>query len=217
MLYKRQKSIKAPSLFSTQIRLLFLALILLFALGIFFGALGVNTLAEEHIKELTRVIDSFTSGISQLNISAPGPIRSVLADNIITWVLIFLLGLTVIGIPLVLILVFMRGFTLGFAISFLARQKSGSGLLLAVTAIAPHNLILLPALFISGVAAISFTLLLIQRFFNTRTPILPGFFAYAGVMLAAGILFSGAALIEVYITPWLTRTAAKMLAGGWPF
>lgn len=196
-------------------RPLFLIIILLFTLGVFFGTMGVDTLTEENVNRLTDIVDKFEAGIPQLNADPPGIVQKALTDNLVTWAVLFFLGLTVIGIPMVLILIFMRGFTLGFAISFLAKQKSGAGTLLAITAIAPHNLILLPALFLSGAAALSFALILVQRFFNTRVRVLPGFLGYTVVMLTAGILFSGAAVIEAYVSPWLTRTASNLLSGNW--
>lgn len=194
---------------------LFLVIILFFGLGVFFGALGVDTLSQENVNQLTGVIDTFLAGISELHTNPAATVQKALTDNLVTWGVLFFLGLSIIGIPLILLLVFMRGFTLGFTIGFLAKQKSSTGTLLAITAIAPHNLILIPALVISGVAALSFALILLQRFFNTKIRVLPNFLGYAGVMLMVGIAFSGAAVVEAYVTPWLTRAASSLFNGSW--
>lgn len=210
---------KFQQLLSSSIRQswpLFLGIIFVFGLGIFFGALGVNTLSQENIDRLTAVIDKLLASPPNLTYTEPSTAaQSALAENLITWGVLYFLGLTIIGIPLILVLIFMRGFTLGFTVSFLTKQKPGTGTLLAIASIAPHNLILLPALFISCVASLSFALVLLQRFFNTQIRIFPNFLGYSGVMLITGIAASCAAVIEAYLTPWLTRATLSIFTGNW--
>jgi len=194
---------------------LFLVIIILFALGVFFGTLGVNALSEDNVMRLTQVIDNFLANAPELHTNTSSIVQESLTDNLITWAVILFLGLTIIGIPAILFMVFMRGFTIGFSISFLAGHRAETGTLLALTAIVPHNLLLIPALFISSAAALSFALILLKRFFNTQIPVLPNFCGYLGIMLITGIAFSGAAVIETYVSPWLTRMASSLLTGGW--
>lgn len=194
---------------------LFLVVIIIFGVGVFFGAASVNNLSQEHISQLTGIIDKFLASTPDLHSVPVEIIKPALRDNLMAWGVLYFLGLTIIGIPMVLVLIFMRGFTLGFTISFLATQKSSIGTLLSITSILPHNLLLLPALFVSAVAAISFSILLLQRFFDTKVRVWPGFLGYSVVMILTGLLISFAAVIEAFVTPWLTRMASVIFTGGW--
>jgi len=196
---------------------LFVVVILFFILGVFFGTLGVNSLSPDNTSKLTGVIDSFINSASDLQNESRVALQNSLYDNLLTWGVIFFLGLTIIGIPMILFLVFMRGFALGFTISFLTGHKAEAGLLVTLTAIAPHNLILIPALFVSGAASLSFALVLLKRFFNTKIRVLSNFTGYLVIMLITGTAFASAALVEAFVNPWLTRMASSLLEGRWSF
>lgn len=190
-------------------------IIAVFGLGAFLGALGVETLSKENVNQLTSVLDNFNASISDISTYSTASIKTILINNIITWSVIYFLGLTVIGVPMVLILVFMRGFNLGFTIAFLLAQKAKTATILAVTSIIPHNLLFLPAIFISSIAALSFSILIIKRLFNNYIPIWTGLIGYTGIMLAAGILYSAAALVEAFITPWIIQWASSVIDKSW--
>lgn len=188
-----------------------------FSFGVFFGAIGVDTLSHQQVERLSSAIDNLLAGPpEELYSSGRVTAWQTLRDNFTTWVIIYFLGLTVIGIPFILVILFMRGFAVGFTLYFLAKQKPGTGILLAAVAMAPHNILYIPALLISGVVALAFCLVLLQRFFNSRLRVLPGFLSYTVIMLVTGAASMLAALIEVYVTPWLTRTAVNLLNGDWP-
>jgi stage II sporulation protein M len=196
---------------------LFVVVMIFFILGVFFGTLGVNTLSPDNTSRLSEVIDSFISSAPELDNASRAALQNSLYDNLLTWGVIFFLGLTIIGIPMILFLVFMRGFALGFTISFLTGHKAEAGILVTLTAIIPHNLILIPALFVSGAASLSFAIILLKRFFNTQIRVLSNFTGYLVIMLLTGTAFAGAALVEALVNPWLTRMASSLLEGSWSF
>ena len=70
--------------------------------------------------------------------------------------LIWLLGISVIGLPGVLALDFMKGVLMGFAARLLAMEMDGGGMLLALAALVPHNALAVPALMVASVSAIRF-------------------------------------------------------------
>lgn len=77
--------------------------------------------------------------------------QSILDNVLKTAALLFVLGLTVIGAPLVLGIVFLRGFVLGFTVGFLIQETSLNGLILAAAAVLPpHNVVAVPAIMIAA-------------------------------------------------------------------
>src|SRR5690625_7607326 len=83
--------------------------------------------------------------------------------------LLCLLGLSVIGLPLVWILLFVKGFVVGFSVGFIVNQLGLKGLLLAALSIAPQNLLIIPIYIIAGSLAMIFSLTLLGKLFTIRS------------------------------------------------
>ncbi|MGE5550792.1 MAG: stage II sporulation protein M [Bacteroidota bacterium] len=193
----------------------YIALIgLMFMMGIIFGALTVNNLAPGEQQNLLGYLRFFLR-----DLTGPAPLRgSTLARDAIwtnakTLAFLFLLGVTAIGTPFILLVVFTRGFVLGFTVGFLIKQLLLKGFLFALVGVVPHNLILVPALLLAGVANLDFGVALIKSRL-TRRPVTLGreFLACLAVTGLALLVFVGAGLIEGYISPVLMAWMAKYLS-----
>ncbi|MDD3654243.1 MAG: stage II sporulation protein M [Desulfotomaculaceae bacterium] len=187
----------------------FLIVITVFILGHVAGCTGVDKMQPEQIQQLNLELDSFFQQACMLEIDTPRAIRDVLYSNVTLILLIYLLGLTVIGIPVLLIIIFIRGFALGFTVMYLAREQSTQGIILTLAAIFPQNILLVPALLIAGMASLSFALLLIRRFNNSKVLVWPKFVIYSWLMFLVLFCMAGAGVIEVYLTPLLVKFAAN--------
>src|SRR5699024_765910 len=82
--------------------------------------------------------------------------------------LLFILGLSVIGLPVVWILLFFKGLVVGFSVGFIVSQLGIKGLLLAALSIAPQNLIIIPIYIVAGSLAMIFSLTLLSKLFSRR-------------------------------------------------
>ncbi|MBF7082065.1 stage II sporulation protein M [Desulfallas sp. Bu1-1] len=192
---------------------LYLIVIIIFSLGILLGSLGVNTLREDQTTELHRYLQSFLAQAAELNVDRTQMVRGALYDNLLTAAIMYILGLTVICLPLMLAFIFIRGFILGFTVGFLTMDRELQGLLVILVSMLPQNLFFIPAMIIGGTASLSFSLLLIKRFFNSQTRVWPAFAAYTLIMAGVLAAFALAALMEAYVTPELTRFVASLTAG----
>ena len=192
---------------------LYLIVIVVFSVGILFGSLGANTLQADQTQELHQYLQSFLSQAAQLDIDKGQAAKGALYDNIIVVVVMYFLGLTIICLPLVLAYIFIRGFILGFSIGFLTMDKELHGFLVILVAMLPHNVFFIPAMIIGGTASLSFSILLIKRFFNSRTIIWPAFLSYTLIMLGVLAAFVLAALTEAYVTPGFAKYSASLFAG----
>lgn len=192
---------------------LYLIVIIVFSVGILLGSLGANTLQDDQAQELHQYLQSFLSQAAELDIEKGQAARGALYDNIIVVVVMYILGLTIICLPLVLTYIFFRGFILGFSIGFLILDNELHGFLVILLSMLPHNIFYIPAMIIGGTASLSFSILLIKRFFNSRTIIWPAFLSYSLVMTGVLAAFVLAALTEAYITPGFTKYSASLFAG----
>lgn len=176
-----------------------------FIAGLVFGSLGVNSLNDGQLNFLTQSVDS---GLTQYNDNTDfiNITQKALVKNLYDLVKIFLLGLTVIGLPLIVVIVFTRGFALGFTTVFLIEHKGFSGIGLSLLAILPQNLLSLPAYILGAVAATNFTLLLIRGKDGMQRKNIGRYLVnYVLVMMALVILMASAAIIEGYLAPVCIR------------
>src|SRR5699024_12647821 len=80
--------------------------------------------------------------------------------------LFFLLGITIIGIPIIWILNFIKGVVIGFSVGFMVNQLGVQGLLLATISMAPQNMIIVTIYIIAGCLASMFYLSLFYYLFG---------------------------------------------------
>lgn len=133
---------------------LLVAMILL--IGIVIGVLFVNNLQEAQSQEVQNYVDEFVTSLQNgTSIDTGKLLRSSMKSNLLLAVVMWFAGSTVIGIPIVLGIVWYRGFCLGYTISALiAILGVGKGSLFFATAILVQNLIIIPcmlALAVSGI------------------------------------------------------------------
>ncbi|MCK8816603.1 stage II sporulation protein M [Natroniella sulfidigena] len=200
-------------LFLEENLLLLFFIIVFFVIGVIFGTLAVRTLEYAQKEELVEYLGKFILEINQLVRND----RQLIAQNIVIsnlrFVFLFwLLGLTVVGALLIPIIIFLRGFIVGFTVGFLLDQMFLRGIILAIISVVPQNIIFLPSLILGALVSISFALTLGKgilmgsrykfRFLVTN---------YSIVMLMIGILLFTAGFVEAYITPTLIRLIADYI------
>lgn len=190
----------------------YLLVLMIFSGGVLAGSFSASHMDIKKAGELGQYVDSFTKNVGQVNFEPAKMAKSAVKNNAIMVVSIYVLGLTMIGIPFILAILFVRGFVIGFAVSFLTRDMSLQGFLLTMASVLPHNLLYIPALYLASVSAVMFAVLLWKRNFNSGVPILSRLFSYTGVILAVLAVAAAAGLVEGYLTPYLTKLATGYLS-----
>ncbi len=190
----------------------YLFVTIFFGMGIFFGAAAAKTIDADQADQLAVYLDSFLEKIASMPVGEQIFFRHNVFSNLYIMIAMYILGLTVIGIPLVLVAVFTRGFILGFTVGFLVREKAVKGLIFAIISILPHNILVMPAVIIGGVTALSFSALLVRRRFAAKSiPLKNHLGMYTAAMLILCLVTSAAGLIETYVTPVFIKTAAAYI------
>jgi len=179
--------------------------------GIGFGFILAGALSPEQRLDLASRLETY-----RLELVRPeGAVAAeIFLDSFLfyaRWVgLIWLLGITVVGVPGVLALDFLKGFLMGFTAGLLAREMDGGGLLFALAALVPHNALAVPALMVASVSAIRFAGWVAgERLLRRRGRLLPPLKSHAIASLAMLFPLCGAALTESCLTP---RLLGRLLA-----
>lgn len=193
---------------------LYFFIVLLFIVGVVFGAMAVKTLGEEQKSELITYLKVFFQGLNkgQANVLDNGIVaKQAIINNVKTVGVIWLLGITVIGVPVILFIVFTRGFVVGFTVGFLVNEYLLRGVAFAIASVVPHNFLVLPAVIIAAVSAVSFSLLIVKnRMRHNRLSLTQEFLSYTGLsFIMLGIIVTGG-LVEGYITPVFMKLAIKL-------
>lgn len=188
-----------------------LFILMVFGLGLAAGTLGVQTLEAGEYRELNVLLDSFVKQAGLIEVDTSIALKQNLYNDILLMLALYVLGLTVFGIPVMLGIIFTRGFVMGFTFESLASTKGVQGIALACAAILPKNILLTPVLLMAGIASLTFSILLARRFFNSKVAVWPSFVAYSIFMLVITGIAAGAGLLEVYLAPVLVRLAASYI------
>ena len=178
-------------------------LTLIFAIGITLGALAVKTLPDAQKMELADYLRVFFQGLAENTslVDTPSFLLTVVLSNAKIIGLIWLLGFTIVGVPFVLFIVWLKGFIIGFTVGFLVDEYIMKGLLFAIAAVLPHNLFAAPAILAAAVAAVTFSLMLVKQNPQIKGNLFYASLAYSAVCLVMLFLAVLAALVEVYISP----------------
>ncbi len=181
---------------------LYIVVLIFFIAGISAGAFTVDALGEDQKGELVSYFQGFFNVLDKEPVYSGEVFRQSLVNNMQFVILIWFLGITVIGAVFILMIVGIKGFIIGFSVGFLAEEMGLRGFLFALAAILPQNLLIVPGIIAAGVMGIGFSWTLVRRrksrhrksFFNELL-------IYSLNMVVALITVFVGTCIEGYITP----------------
>lgn len=134
----------------------YLLVSLLFLIGIFIGVMIINNTRESQATEITTYINEFITKYKNIeNINKVVLIIDTIKKNLLFALVLWLAGTTVIGMPIVLTIILLRGTILGFTISSISMTIGPfKGLLFCLLAILLQNIFYIPAILSIGVSSI---------------------------------------------------------------
>ncbi|MDP4094433.1 MAG: stage II sporulation protein M [Bacillota bacterium] len=194
----------------------YLFLFLAFIIGVSAGAFTVNGLSSIQRDELTNYFQGFLQLLSNQKVDNGALLSAALIENLKVIGMLWILGLTIIGIPFIYVLVGIRGFITGFTSGFIIQTLAFKGVLFTLLSILPKEIVIVPCLIALGVNGINFSLDMIKNKSikhvlkdNLKT----NFVAYCmTTMILTFVIFLGI-LIEVYIIPVFVRMIAPTIVG----
>ena len=179
----------------------YLVISLVFFIGLGMGTQKVAGLEGGVRDYLGEMIDNYLQEGQEAPIYGVSIFLAAAATQGKTVLAIWFLGLTIIGVPLILAVVFLRGYALGFTIGFLVHQKGGAGIIMSVLSILPQNIVYIPFLIIWSVIAVNFSAYLVGR--NPGGVSLGKTLVNYSLLLAVFlVMFMTGAFVEAYLSPW---------------
>lgn len=186
----------------------------IFIVGVFFGSLAIRTLDYQAREELVAYLSDFFQGVEGKGLFSNDTTTFVqaISYNLKTLLLLWLLGLSIIGMPLIPIIIFMKGFVIGFTVGFLVEELLMKGVVFALASVVPHNLILIPVFLLAGIISLSFSFSIIKSLFLKR-PInfIPGLFNFTVITMGLGLLLVFGGFVEAYITPFFMELVVRYI------
>ena len=112
---------------------------IIFLVGVVLGSLFINFITNDDKKLLIEQVSTFFSNVKKLTSDIFGfeSFLSILFNNLLVLSIIFVLGISMIGIPIVIFILFFKGFMLGTTISTIILKYSIKGIVGAILYIFP--------------------------------------------------------------------------------
>ncbi|MBP3284795.1 MAG: stage II sporulation protein M [Clostridia bacterium] len=193
---KRQNVFK--SFFMAHINL-YICLIILFLLGIVVGAVHSGFVKDENLIESFRYITDFMTALKTKKIDVDILLREFLWNNLKPGFLLWLLGLVILGIPLIFIYIAFEGYSLGFAFALVIKGLGGSkGTLLISLAVLPQEMIIIPVLLTLAVNSILFARAIWQKK-ERNTNIKFDIYRYIFLFIAGMVMLVAISMIQTYL------------------
>ncbi|MEN6459840.1 MAG: stage II sporulation protein M [Syntrophomonas sp.] len=180
----------------------YLLLALIFLIGLIMGYYKVFNLEVGVKSHLANLLNNYLSQDMPGSLDSQAIFLGAFINQAKMVFIIWLLGLTVIGFPLILAVIFYRGFSLGFTTGFLIHDRAGAGVVIIILSILPQNLIYVPFLLIWAVIGINFTIYLVKGRNANALPLGTGLISYTALMVVFLLVFMIGAFIEAYLSPW---------------
>ena len=144
---------------------LFVFLVVIIAVGVAAGSIFVTLLCDSDKVMVSDYLNNFLNNLKTNNLNYNGTLINTIIFTLGAALLIWLLGISVIGFLLILLFLFIKAFSLGFSIGSIIINFNFKGVLIAGAYIVPHHIInMMIYLLIS-----SYALVLSYRLINSFT------------------------------------------------
>ena len=185
---------------------LYLFLLLVFLVGVLFGSIFITILDEQDKNTVITQIASFFDQIKNNKLDYLNVFKNSVTANLLYIAAIWLLGISIIGIPIIIMMLFFKGFMIGFSIAAIIAKYKIIGVLGALTYIFPHIIISVLVIFMLSYYALklSFGLLraVIERKSINFSEIIN---RYSFAMLLSVIVMIIASTIETFVSPYIIK------------
>ena len=183
---------------------MFIFLLALFVIGIIVGSLFVTILKDSDKTLITESLNNFFTNVKTLNLKWKSTLITTLLTQASYVIGIWILGISIIGLPLILIIYFSKAFILGFSIGSILLNYNVKGILLSIAYIFPHQIINFFIYTILAIYALSLSIKLFDSLLHKKKldfrPILN---KYLFILMVSVVLCITSTLLEVFVMPRL--------------
>lgn len=187
-------------------------LIGLSVIGIIFGTLYVTILNNNDQALIKNSIEEYLKIIETGNINYLASFKNILLSNTTFILLIWLLGISAIGIPIIIIIYFSKTFIIGFSLGSIILKYNIKGVLFALFYVFPHAILNIFIYSFLIIYSCALSLKLVNSIIKKTTiDFKPIINKYLKILLTALVLILITTLLETFLTPFLIKTVIPFI------
>ena len=192
-------------------KIIILVVFIVFILGLLFGSIYITLLNNSNKKVVLDSVNNYCSSFNKISITDKFNIfKSNLSSNLIYYIVMWLLGLSIIGLPIIVFMVFMRFFVTGFNISSLFACYKLKGLKYVLVYLVPSNIILLLLSIFLGIYSVNISIRLATNIIKKKTINFGTFMGkYFFILLISILLVVITSLYDSFVSPFFYNLFTK--------
>lgn len=185
---------------------LILFLIGISIIGVIFGSLFITIISRQDQSLVQSYMIEFMNAIEKGELNYINAIQNTLVGNMIFTSIIWLLGISIIGIPITIFLYFTKSFMIGFSVASFILNYKLKGILYSILYIFPHHLINLIAFTLLMVYSLKFSYYLLNSILKKKTIHFKNLInPYLGVLIVVVITLLLTSLYETFAVPYFLK------------
>lgn len=185
-------------------RYIYTFLIGLTVIAIITGSIYGTILNSEDSKLVKESLEVFFNQIKSNELQYLEIFKNSVISNIIFILIIWLLGISVIGIPVIVFMYFSKIFIIGFSVTSIIANYNVKGIGISLAYILPHHLINMLTYSLVIIYAFTLSIKIVQAIVKKKTiDFKPIMNRYINVLWISSVIIVGTGIIEVFVTPIL--------------
>lgn len=185
--------------------------ILIMIIGLILGVLSANLFQSFYYERMMNYHNHVFSEIARESIDYSGLFYYILRENFKDFVVFWLLSITILGIPYMLLKIIVFGFSTGFFISAIAMQYGFKGILLILSYQFPHGLIYLPIILLCLHKGYGLCRSMYFENRNYLSFILRQLKSYLFLLIFLSVLLFLGSFLEAYVGSFFLKKALELI------
>ena len=184
----------------------------LFLIGLIAGSIFITIISKSDQALVKEYIKEFVNKADKNKLNYLEALKNASLSNGLFIVIVWLLGFSIIGIPIVIFMYFSKAFILGFSLSSFILQYKFKGLLLALIYFFPHHVVNILAYTLIMIYSLKISFILINSIIKKKTisfkAIMNRYLIFFAVSIGMVIV---ASLYECFVVPFLIKNLIGFL------
>ncbi len=187
----------------------YLILLIIFFIGLILGVIFVDNASEPQANQISSYINNFINSIKEnYQISTKDLLKETVINNVSIAVILWFLGSTVIGFPLIYVVICYKGYCIGYTISsVIATIGTAKGIVFILATMLLQNIIYIPVILTLGVSGVKLYRLIMEDRRRENIKIQIAKHTIFSILMLMLLIIS--ALIETYISGNLLEAVIK--------
>lgn len=184
----------------------------LFLIGLIAGSIFITIISKSDQALVKEYIKEFVNKADKNKLNYLEALKNASLSNGLFIVMVWLLGFSIIGIPIVIFMYFSKAFILGFSLSSFILQYKFKGLLLALIYFFPHHVVNILAYTLIMIYSLKISFILVNSIIKKKTISFKAIMNRYLIVFAVSIgMVIVASLYECFVVPFLIRNLIGFL------